>query len=103
MAGQADCLRGQDRSVVTYQRSNHAERCLIRLSWDNRRTHYTAPLARPLIVQVTNGLFSLLRICLSLLSTLLAGSTRCVDLATSQYSGIVDFSGQFEENEVAKD
>ncbi|KAG8298955.1 Disintegrin and metalloproteinase domain-containing protein 17 [Homalodisca vitripennis] len=36
MPGQADCLQGQDRSAVTHPSSNHARRCLIRLSRDNR-------------------------------------------------------------------
>ncbi|KAG8250829.1 hypothetical protein J6590_093877 [Homalodisca vitripennis] len=45
MAGQAGRLQGQDRSVVTCPSSSHARRCLIWLSCDNRRTHYTAPLA----------------------------------------------------------
>ncbi|KAG8331704.1 hypothetical protein J6590_035661 [Homalodisca vitripennis] len=45
MAGQAGCLQGQDRSAATHRRSNHGRRCLIRLSCDNRCTHYTAPLA----------------------------------------------------------
>ncbi|KAG8322837.1 hypothetical protein J6590_015826 [Homalodisca vitripennis] len=40
-------LVGQDRSAVTCPSSGHARRCLIRLSCDNRRTHYTAPLANP--------------------------------------------------------
>ncbi|KAG8313380.1 hypothetical protein J6590_001848 [Homalodisca vitripennis] len=46
MAGQAGRLQGQDRSAVTCPSSSHARRCLIWLSCDNRRTHYTAPLAR---------------------------------------------------------
>ncbi|KAG8318823.1 hypothetical protein J6590_104876, partial [Homalodisca vitripennis] len=45
MAGQAGRLQGQDRSAVTCPSSNHARRCLIWLSCDNHRTHYTAPLA----------------------------------------------------------
>ncbi|KAG8284836.1 hypothetical protein J6590_093861 [Homalodisca vitripennis] len=44
MAGQAGRLQGQDRSAVTCPSSRHARRCLIWLSCDNRRTHYTAPL-----------------------------------------------------------
>ncbi|KAG8330017.1 hypothetical protein J6590_073331 [Homalodisca vitripennis] len=44
-AGQADCLQRQDRSAVTHTSSNHARRCLIRLSCDNQYTRYTAPLA----------------------------------------------------------
>ncbi|KAG8301034.1 hypothetical protein J6590_062098 [Homalodisca vitripennis] len=46
MAGQAGRLQGQDRSAVNYPSSGHARRCLIRLSCDNRRTRYTAPLAK---------------------------------------------------------
>ncbi|KAG8270726.1 gustatory receptor [Homalodisca vitripennis] len=46
MAGQAGRLQGQDRSAVTCPNSSHARRCLIWLSCDNRRTHYTAPLAK---------------------------------------------------------
>ncbi|KAG8250971.1 hypothetical protein J6590_089138 [Homalodisca vitripennis] len=46
MAGQAGRLQGQDRSAVTCPSSSHARRCLIWLSCDNRRTHYTAPLAQ---------------------------------------------------------
>ncbi|KAG8245215.1 hypothetical protein J6590_009293 [Homalodisca vitripennis] len=45
MAGQAGCLQGQDRSVVTHPSSSHDRRCLIWLSRDNRRTRYTTPLA----------------------------------------------------------
>ncbi|KAG8326273.1 hypothetical protein J6590_046542 [Homalodisca vitripennis] len=45
MAGEADCLQGQDRSAVTHPNSSHAGRCLIWLSCDNRRIRYTAPLA----------------------------------------------------------
>ncbi|KAG8248346.1 hypothetical protein J6590_042967 [Homalodisca vitripennis] len=45
MAGQAGCLQGQDHSAVTYSSSSHAQRCLIWLSGDNRRTRYTTPLA----------------------------------------------------------
>ncbi|KAG8316401.1 hypothetical protein J6590_051493 [Homalodisca vitripennis] len=45
MAGQAGRLQGQDRSAVTCPSSSHARRCWIWLSCDNRRTHYTAPLA----------------------------------------------------------
>ncbi|KAG8331618.1 hypothetical protein J6590_037079 [Homalodisca vitripennis] len=45
MAGQAGCLQGQDRSAVTHPRSSQAQRCLIWLSRDNRRTRYTTPLA----------------------------------------------------------
>ncbi|KAG8267931.1 hypothetical protein J6590_039315 [Homalodisca vitripennis] len=41
-AGQAGCFQGQDRSAVTHPSSSHARRCLIRLSRDNRSTHYTA-------------------------------------------------------------
>ncbi|KAG8312160.1 hypothetical protein J6590_028388 [Homalodisca vitripennis] len=41
-AGQEDYLQKQDRSAVTHPGSSHARRCLIRLSRDNRRTHYTA-------------------------------------------------------------
>ncbi|KAG8316500.1 hypothetical protein J6590_049624 [Homalodisca vitripennis] len=45
MAGQAGCLQGQGRSAVTHPSSSHARRCLIRLSCNNRCTHYTTPLA----------------------------------------------------------
>ncbi|KAG8278384.1 hypothetical protein J6590_021285 [Homalodisca vitripennis] len=45
MAGQAGRLQGQDRTAVACPSSGHARRCLIWLSCDNRRTHYTAPLA----------------------------------------------------------
>ncbi|KAG8304343.1 hypothetical protein J6590_096282, partial [Homalodisca vitripennis] len=45
MPGQAGRLQGQDRSAVTCPSCSHARRCLIWLSCDNRRTHYTAPLA----------------------------------------------------------
>ncbi|KAG8262219.1 hypothetical protein J6590_057076 [Homalodisca vitripennis] len=44
--GQAGRLQGQDRSAVTCPSSGHARRCLIWLSCDNRRTRYTAPLAK---------------------------------------------------------
>ncbi|KAG8268962.1 hypothetical protein J6590_011573 [Homalodisca vitripennis] len=44
MAGQVDCLHGQDRSAVNYPSSNHARRCLIWLSCD-KCSRYTAPLA----------------------------------------------------------
>ncbi|KAG8312426.1 hypothetical protein J6590_023032 [Homalodisca vitripennis] len=37
MAGQADCLQGQDRSAVTHASSSHARRCFIRLSRDKIR------------------------------------------------------------------
>ncbi|KAG8314358.1 hypothetical protein J6590_094411 [Homalodisca vitripennis] len=46
MAGQAGRLQGQDRSAVTCPSSGHTRRCLIWLSCDNRRTRYTAPLAK---------------------------------------------------------
>ncbi|KAG8278104.1 hypothetical protein J6590_027359 [Homalodisca vitripennis] len=50
-AGQAGRLQGQDRSAVTCPSSSHARRCLIWLSCDNRRTHYTAPLAAYKLVE----------------------------------------------------
>ncbi|KAG8301457.1 hypothetical protein J6590_053530 [Homalodisca vitripennis] len=46
MAGQADCLQGQERSAVTHPSS------LICLSCDNRRTRYTAPLAILWVVRI---------------------------------------------------
>ncbi|KAG8315320.1 hypothetical protein J6590_073374 [Homalodisca vitripennis] len=46
MAGQVGCLQGQDRSAATHPSGSHARRCLIWLSCDNRRTRYTAPLAK---------------------------------------------------------
>ncbi|KAG8295875.1 hypothetical protein J6590_070755 [Homalodisca vitripennis] len=48
MAGQAGRLQVQHPSAVNYPSSGHARRCLIWLSCDNRRTRYTAPLARKL-------------------------------------------------------
>ncbi|KAG8321188.1 hypothetical protein J6590_051463 [Homalodisca vitripennis] len=44
--GQADRLHGKDISAGTHPSSSHARRCLIFLSRDNRRNHYTAPLVQ---------------------------------------------------------
>ncbi|KAG8271359.1 hypothetical protein J6590_064671 [Homalodisca vitripennis] len=60
MAGQAGRLQGQDRSAVTCPSSRHARRCLIWLSCDNRRTHYTAPLAIERFQQC-RGIYTTLR------------------------------------------
>ncbi|KAG8247707.1 hypothetical protein J6590_055653 [Homalodisca vitripennis] len=46
MVGHASCLHGKDRLAVTHPSSSHARRCFIRLSCNNRRTRYTAPLAQ---------------------------------------------------------
>ncbi|KAG8295440.1 hypothetical protein J6590_080305, partial [Homalodisca vitripennis] len=54
MTGQAGRLQGQDRSAVTCPSSSHARRCLIWLSCDNRRTHYTAPLTKNLFEMLSN-------------------------------------------------
>ncbi|KAG8245107.1 hypothetical protein J6590_009184 [Homalodisca vitripennis] len=45
-AGQAGCLQGQDRSVVTHPSSCHARHCFIWLSCNSHCVrYYTAPLA----------------------------------------------------------